>query len=175
MADTTTFRLAMERNWDMISSAVADVDDATLTRQPNEQSNSMAWLIWHLTRVADRFVKARLQDASQLWVQDGWNEKFNMPADADDFGMGWGPDKLAAWESPSRDVLLGYFSAVNEATTAYVATLSSTDLERRFPAPPPANSQSVGEALGILVWDNCVHGGQIAYLRGYYQGMGWFR
>jgi len=25
-----------------------------------------------------------------------------------------------------------------------------------------------------VVFDNCVHGGQIAYLRGYYKGMGWF-
>jgi len=25
-----------------------------------------------------------------------------------------------------------------------------------------------------VVYDNYVHGGQIAYLRGYYKGMGWF-
>ena len=175
MADTTTFIQAMERNWGMIHSAVSDVDDATLARQPNDQSNSMAWLIWHLTRVADRFIKTRLEDAPQLWVQDGWHEKFHMEADADDFGMGWGPEKLAAWEPPSRDVLLGYFSAMNEVTRQYVGALSAEDLERQIPAPPPANSQSVGEVLGILVFDNCVHGGQIAYLRGYYQGMGWFR
>ena len=41
--------------------------------------------------------------------------------------------------------------------------------------PNPPGAQSVSEALGILVWDNIVHGGQVAYLRGYYQGMGWFR
>ena len=33
---------------------------------------------------------------------------------------------------------------------------------------------TIGFLLGVLVWDNCVHGGQIAYLRGYYKGMSWF-
>jgi hypothetical protein len=34
-------------------------------------------------------------------------------------------------------------------------------------------SAITGLLLGVLVWDNCAHGGQIAYLRGYYEGMGW--
>ncbi|MAF37304.1 MAG: hypothetical protein CL696_00210 [Chloroflexi bacterium] len=34
-------------------------------------------------------------------------------------------------------------------------------------------SAITGFLLGVLVWDNCAHGGQIAYLRGYYEGMGW--
>jgi hypothetical protein len=34
---------------------------------------------------------------------------------------------------------------------------------------------SMEEALAILLWDNIVHGGQVAYLRGYHQGMGWHR
>ena len=39
---------------------------------------------------------------------------------------------------------------------------------------PPSPAASIGSFLGVMVFDNCVHGGQIAYLRGYYQGMGWF-
>ena len=39
--------------------------------------------------------------------------------------------------------------------------------------PPPEERRTVSAALGVAVWDNIVHGGQIAYLRGYYMGMGW--
>ena len=34
-------------------------------------------------------------------------------------------------------------------------------------------SAITGLLLGVLVWDNCAHGGQIAYLGDYYEGMGW--
>jgi len=51
--------------------------------------------------------------------------------------------------------------------------LSASDLERQLEIPPRP-PMSIATFLGIVVFDNCVHGGQIAYLRGYYKGMGWF-
>ena len=53
MAATDTTISALQRNWDMVSNAVAGVDDATLASMPNEQSNPMNWLVWHMTRVVD--------------------------------------------------------------------------------------------------------------------------
>ncbi len=52
--------------------------------------------------------------------------------------------------------------------------LTDADLSGSVVAPPAIESRPVSDLLGILVYDNVVHGGQIAYLRGYYQGMGWF-
>lgn len=40
--------------------------------------------------------------------------------------------------------------------------------------PPMTAPHTVGAALGQRTWDNIAHGGQIAYLRGYFQGMGWY-
>lgn len=37
---------------------------------------------------------------------------------------------------------------------------------------PAAERRTVAEALGIAVWDNIAHGGQIAYSRGYFLGDG---
>ena len=45
MASTTTTLAALERNWDMVNSAIDGIDDATLSQRPNDQSNSMSWLI----------------------------------------------------------------------------------------------------------------------------------
>ena len=47
-------------------------------------------------------------------------------------------------------------------------------MEKQIAFPAPPNTLSIGEAIGVLVYDNVVHDGQIAYLRGYYRGMGWF-
>ena len=176
MAATDTTIFALQRNWDMVSSAVAGVDDATLSRMPNEQSNPMNWLVWHMARVVDRLIHGRLQGAEQLWTAGGWHAKFGMNAEADEIGMGWSAAQVAEWPAPSREVLMGYYDAANEAARNYVTGLSAADLERQVPAPGPAGStMSVSDALGILVWDNIVHGGQIAYVRGYHEGMGWHR
>ena len=175
MSATETTASALERNWEMVSNAVADMDDTAMSNQPNKESNSISWLLWHMTRVADRFIHTRLQDAPQLWIAKGWHQKFGMEPDPQDFGMGWSADRVAAWVSPSKDILLGYFEAANTATREYLNSLSAEALEQHIPFPTLPKTLSVGEALGILVWDNIVHGGQIAYLRGYHQGMGWHR
>ena len=54
MSATQTTVSALERNWQMVLEAVSEVDEATMTARPNDDSNSMSWLIWHMTRVADR-------------------------------------------------------------------------------------------------------------------------
>ncbi len=50
---------------------------------------------------------SRLQSKPQLWVQDGWHQKFGMNDDPGKTGQGMSSEDLAAWTTPSRDVLLG--------------------------------------------------------------------
>ncbi|HJN86333.1 MAG TPA: DinB family protein [Dehalococcoidia bacterium] len=175
MSATETTLSALERNWQMVHWALEGMTEATMAGRPNDQSNSISWLLWHMTRVADRFIHTRLKGAPQLWIEDGWHGKFGMPADPHDFGMGWSLEEVAAWQPPGREVLVEYFEAANSATRDYLRPLTASGLERKIYFPAPPDTISVGDALGILVWDNIAHGGQIAYLRGYYQGMGWQR
>ena len=101
MASTTTTLTALERNWDMVNSAVDGIGDATLSQRPNDQSNSMSWLIWHMSRVVDRFINSRLLDAPQLWTDGGWSERFGMAPDPDEFGIGWTSAQVEQWQAPS--------------------------------------------------------------------------
>ena len=98
-----------------------------------------------------------------------------MAANPDDFGMGWSNEEAAAWQAPSKDVLMDYFNTVNSAVASYLGSLSDADLAREIQWTAPADTLVVSEALSILVWDNIVHGGQVAYLRGYFRGTGWHR
>ncbi len=175
MSDVATTIFALQRNWDMVTTAVEGVDDDTLGVMPNEASNSMAWLVWHMTRVVDRFIFGRFQDAEQLWTTGGWHSKLGMDAAPDDFGMGWSTEQVAEWGSPSREALMGYYDDVNAAALAYINGLDAEGLARQVPAAAPGTTMSVAEALGIMVWDNIVHGGQVAYIRGYFGGSGWHR
>ena len=174
MAATDSIMYSLERNWEMVKAAISDLDYDTMARLPNEHSNSIAWIFGHISRVTDLFIMHRLQSRPQLWYADGWCEKFGL-ADNED-GLGRTAD-LASWVPPAKEVQVGYFEAAKAITREYVPSQSDEDLERRVVFPPQALRQehTLGTALGQLVLESVAHGGQIAYLRGYYRGAGWYR
>ena len=174
MSSTETALSALERNWGMVDKALEEMDDAAMRSRPNDQSNSMGWLLWHMTRVVDRFIHTRFQDVPQMWIKDGWHDKFGLDADPNTTGMGWSAEQVASWLVPTKSLLVEYYEAVKTAARDYIQPLSMSDLEREVPFPALPDKASVGTVLGVLVYDNIVHGGQIAYLKGYHKGMGWF-
>ena len=44
MAATDSIMYSLERNWEMVEAAIADLDYETMARLPNEQSNSISWI-----------------------------------------------------------------------------------------------------------------------------------
>lgn len=137
--------------------------DALLYR-PDEEANSIAWLVWHLTRVQDDHI-AGAAGTEQVWSADGWRERFGLPLPPSDTGYGHSNDDVAAVQVTSGALLLGYFDAVHERTLGFISTLRPADLDRivdrRF--DPPV---SLGVRLVSVVDDCMQHGGQAAYVRG---------
>ena len=166
---------ALERNWEMIDSALKGLDDAELRLRPNEQCNSIAWILWHMSRVVDTVVNARILETTQLWLRDGWYSRYGMPEGPEDRGGGWTAAQVGAWVPPERAVQLGYYGAVKGAATAFLGVATPAQLERRIMWPPIVEPRPAADVLGQMTWDAISHGGQIAYLRGFYRGMGWHR
>jgi uncharacterized damage-inducible protein DinB len=166
---------AHARNWEMIDSALEGLEDLDLVRQPDPQCNSIAWILWHMSRVVDTFIHTRLQDRPQLWIQDGWHQRFGMAADPEDRGVGWTAQQVCDWKPPARDVQVAYYQAVRDRARQFMSSLTQAQLEEERVIPPVAEPRTVAAALGQMTWDAVAHGGQIAYLRGLYRGMGWHR
>ena len=175
VSPTEPISVALERNWEMIDSALEGLDDATLSLQPGEQCNSVAWILWHMSRVVDTVINTRLLETKQLWVRDGWHSRYGMSEDSEDRGVGWTAAQVAAWSAPQRDVQLGYYGAVKAALMEFLDSATPAQLERKLVSPPVATPRSAAADLGQMSWDAIAHGGQIAYLRGFYRGMGWHR
>ena len=100
MSATETAMSALERNWSMVDRALEDVDDDMMGDHPNGQSNSMGWLLFHMTRIVDRFIHTWCQDAPQLWIKDGWFVRFGLDDDINNTGQGWTEEQVAAWKLP---------------------------------------------------------------------------
>ena len=102
VSPTESINSALSRNWEMIDSALEGLDDATLSLQPNDHCNSIAWIMWHMNRVVDTFINTRILETAQLCVRDSWYSKYGMPEDPDDRGVGWTAAQVAAWSPRGR-------------------------------------------------------------------------
>ncbi len=64
-------------------------------------ANSICWLIWHLTRVQDDHV-AGAGDLEQVYLSQGWAERFGLPLDRADIGYGHSSDEVAQLHPSAR-------------------------------------------------------------------------
>jgi hypothetical protein len=135
--------------------------DEIASYRPDPRANSIAWLIWHLSRVQDDHV-ADLAQVEQVWPQ--WRERFALPFGRWATGYGQGPTEVAAVRA-SGDLLSGYHQAVHELTMRYVAGITPAELERivdtRWDPPVTAAVRLVS-----VIGDTMQHLGQAAYVRG---------
>lgn len=143
-----------------------------LLHRPTTESNSIAWLAWHMTRVQDHHI-SDLAERSQAWIDEGWHSKFNMPPDPLNTGTGHTPDQVATLRPPDRETLLGYHNAVFTRSKLYLETVTPGDLDVILNEPQYQPLPTVGVRLVSVVNDGGQHSGQAAYLKGVIQGKGW--
>ncbi len=143
-----------------------------LNWQPKPDSNSIGWLVWHLSRVQDSFV-ASLMVEEQVWIRDKWHSRFGRAADARDTGGGQTPQDLAKFKSPDTKTLLDYHRAVVSRSKNYISILSEADLDKTIPDPRFQPPPTVGTRLTMMLSDGLQHTGQAGYVRGLRQGKGW--
>lgn len=55
------------------------VPDDLMRQRPHPQVNSIAWILWHLTRVEDAGLNRFVVDGSQVLDDGSWMEKMNLP------------------------------------------------------------------------------------------------
>jgi hypothetical protein len=157
---------AFERIRDAVHPAVNGLSPDELAYRPDGESNSIAWLVWHLTRVQDDHV-AGLDRSEQVWTARGWAERFGLHLATADTGYGHDPDEVAAVAADASS-LLGYFEDVHEKTLGFVRSLDDDDFDRVVDRgwDPPV---TLSVRLVSVIADDLQHVGQAAYVRGILQ------
>lgn len=116
--------------------------EADLVACPKDGGNSIAWLLWHATRLEDVIVNTLLRGATEVLDRDRWDARLGI--DARDVGTSNSDDEVAGFsERVDVAALRGYRSAVGRETRAWVATANfdalaaPPDIEARLAAAPP--------------------------------------
>jgi uncharacterized damage-inducible protein DinB len=152
---------AFGRVRELVIDLTDDLTDDIATYRPDSEANSIAWLLWHISRGQDHQV-AELAQVEQVWPQ--WRERFGLPFDKWATGYGQGPKDVAAVRV-SGGLLGDYHRDVHELTLRYVEGITDDELERivdtRWDPPVTAAVRLVS-----VIGDAMQHAGQAAYLRG---------
>ena len=158
----------IQRSLEFTHAALIDArngSDEQLHFVPEQGSHSIAWCLWHTSRVED-LIMSRVMGEPQVWSEQ-WAERTGLPFDG--FGTNMPDEDARQVRITDMDALAGYQDAVFERTAQFLAGASDEDLEREIPARN--GSESVGEAISLHMMGHFNgHRGEINTLRGM-QGM----
>jgi uncharacterized damage-inducible protein DinB len=162
---------AFGRVREVVHEVVEGLTPDQLALRPESEANSIAWLVWHLTRIQDDHI-ADAAGTVQVWTSAAegssgptWADRFGLPFATSATGYGHGAEAVAAVQIRPVTLLTEYYDAVHTETIKYVRGLSNADLDRivDYAWDPPV---SLGVRLVSVISDDLQHAGQAAYLRG---------
>lgn len=150
--------------------AVDGLDTEALAYRPDQDANSIGWLVWHLTRVQDHHI-SELAGRDQTWIVDDWAQRFGLDPDPENVGYGHTSSQVAALRPAGANVLIEYHDATCERTLEYTASVRPEHLDRIVDRrwDPPV---SAGVRLVSVINDCLQHVGQAHYVRGLYERLG---
>ena len=146
-----------------VHSALKDAGAEVLTFRSGPEANTIAWLVWHLTRVQDDHI-ADLMGEQQVWTAGGWVDRLDLPFDASATGYGQSAAEVGAVSTES-ELLEGYYDAVHDRTIGYLRTLTEADFARIVDTSwnPPV---TLAVRLVSILSDDLQHAGQASFVRG---------
>lgn len=162
----------LDRNETYLFGALEGLDESLLHRQAGPDANTIAWLMWHLTRVQDNHVSA-MAGKEHAWISEDWVSRFALGLEPLDRGRGHTPQQVRDLHVPSVQLLMDYYRAVRSATDTFLDGLAEADMNRPVPAVSGDGTVPLHQRIEMAVVDGLQHSGQIAYLRGLFQGHGW--
>lgn len=163
---TTTAELLIEaygRIGPIVHRVLDGMDDDALAARVDPEANSIAWLVWHLTRIQDDHV-AQVADTEQVWTSKGWAARFGLPFETAATGYGQTSEEVGQVRA-SAELLAGYYDDVHAASTTFLRGLTDNDLNRVVDDrwDPPV---TLAVRLISVIADDLQHAGQAAFVRG---------
>lgn len=149
---------------ELLPSVLSGLGPEDVLWRPDAEANSIGWLVWHLARVEDDHL-AGLVGSDQVWLAEGWVDRFALPYPREAHGFGQSAAEVGAFSVGDAALLAAYHAAVATRTVAILDALTADDFVRvvdtRWDPPVTAAVRLVS-----VVNDITQHIGQAGYVRG---------
>jgi hypothetical protein len=132
--------------WSYEDFLLEDLEETKFRLVPQNQAHSIAWIVWHLTRVEDVTMNLLVAGRDQVFEASGWQEKICSPIKHT--GNGTGLDVVEAL-SGAVDIaaLRAYRVAVGLATQEIVQNLAGAEFHRKV---VPENIQRILDEGAVI-------------------------
>jgi uncharacterized damage-inducible protein DinB len=159
--------IAFDNIEESVRGALDGIDPTLLTERIGPDANTIAWLVWHLTRVQDDHV-SEVAGTEQAYTQAGWADRFGLPFDVAAHGYGFSSEDVGRTQITDPQLLVDYHADVHRRTAEFLRTVTAEDLDRIVDRrwDPPV---TLGVRLVSVIGDDLQHAGQAAFLRGFLQ------
>ncbi|MGC3956009.1 MAG: DUF664 domain-containing protein [Propionicimonas sp.] len=164
MQPTDVYLDSLERVHELVPAVLDGLSSEDIAWRPDADANPIGWLIWHLLRAWDDHV-AEIGGREQVWLADGWEQRFSLPYDRAAVGFGMTSEQVGQFWLDDPSVLVGYADAVWAMSREVLRGLDQEGLARIIDTrwDPPV---TVAARLVSVVIEVAQHIGQASYLRG---------
>jgi hypothetical protein len=132
--------------------------DEEMRRRPQEGTNSLAWLLWHMARSEDMAVNLLVAGCPQVIEGDGWPRRLGLSRI--DIGTGMNDDEVAEFTaSVDPSAVRDYRTAVGARTREVIGAL-----------PPERLAAPIDATLLQRAFDEGAILAEGGWLRGFLQG-----
>ena len=155
---------------------VHELSQRDIRWQPAPCANTVGFLLFHIFRVEDRFLRSWLGGNGELWEREGWKQAWALPvtdpnsarASLSDTGFGWTAELVRSWEPPPKAELLDYGQRIRGETLNIIKNLDPRVLHV-VPNPDRPNL-TYADYLHQTSHHEAQHQGQIDYIIGMLHG-----
>jgi len=107
---------------------IARLDHAQMRTRTPEGGNSVAWLVWHVSRCEDVAVNAIVRGEPQVLASPEWRAR--LAAESEQIGAGMSDDEVTGLSTAiDLGALLDYREAVRDATSRWIDTIAPAALD----------------------------------------------
>ena len=140
-----------------------------LVYQPDKESNSIGFILWHQIRAEDMMVIATLLEKQEEWETGKWAVRMGFDDDFKDNGWGYTAEQVSSFAVPKLEELIAYGSAVRSETEKYISGLTPEGFDEVKTAI--FGEMPVSTILTMLINELALHTGHITYIRGLQRGL----
>ncbi|MFC2032062.1 DinB family protein [Chloroflexota bacterium] len=158
---------SLEESQGRLTKALDGLTQEEIASSPKEECNSIAFILWHMTRAEDMWINSAIRHQSEVYEVEGWRTKLGTPMK--DTGGKYTRRQLQAWPVPDLENLRGYSEAVRDKTNVFLESIDDNKLSEVARTDP--STDTVGAILGHLITEIAMHVGQIDYLHGLHRGL----
>lgn len=168
--DAAQFTLGILSNLEeTLTRALDGLTPEELSYQPDKESNSIGFILWHQIRAEDMMIIVTLMGKPEEWGKGKWATRMGFEADFNDSGWGYTAEQLSSFAVPKLEEIMSYGKAVRAETEKYIAGLSPEDFDEI--KTTMFGEMPVSTILTMLIGELALHTGHITYIRGLQRGL----